>query len=81
MFDTQTVSETDRRHNFLTPETEISTKFDVGQNVAPWRVRQAHSGSKSPLTSQNVNAKQSTKVVSSVRFISISHIFRQEGEK
>ena len=36
--------------------------------VPPWRARQAHSGSNSPMTSQNVNAKQSRKVTSSVRF-------------
>ena len=67
---------------FLTLETGISANFDVRKNVVPpWRVRQAHSGSHSPVTSQNVNAKQSTKVASSVRFRHILHIFRQGWEK
>ena len=59
----------------LTLETEISANFDVRRNVVPrWRVRQAHSGSNSPMTSQNVNAKQSRKVASSMRFRHILHI-------
>ena len=54
---------------FLTLETGISTNFDVRGNVVPpWRVRQIHSGSNSSKTSQNVNAKQSRKVASSVLF-------------
>ena len=66
----------------LTLETGISANFDVRRNVVPlWRVRQAHSGSNSPMTSQNVNAKQSRKVASSVRLRHILHIFRQEWEK
>ena len=61
---------------FLTLETGISANFDVRRNVVPpWRVRQAHSGSNSPMTSQNVNAKQSRKVASSGRFRHILHIF------
>ena len=67
---------------FLTLETGISANFDVRRNVVPpWRVRQAHSGSNSPMTSQNVNAKQSRKVASSGRFRHILHIFGQEWEK
>ena len=67
---------------FLTLETGISANFDVRRNVVPpWRVRQAHSGSYSPMTPQNVNAKQSRKVASSVRFRHILHIFRQEREE
>ena len=59
----------------LTLETGISANFDVRRNVVPpWRVRQAHSGRNSPMTSQNVNAKQSRKVASSVRFRHILHI-------
>ena len=47
----------------------LSANFDVRRNVVPpWRVRQAHSGSNSPMTSQNVNAKQSRKVASRVHF-------------
>ena len=66
----------------LTLETGISANFDVRRNVVPpWRVRQAHSGSNSPMTSQNVNAKQSRKVASRVHFKHILHIFRQEWEK
>ena len=43
---------------FLTLETGISADFDFKRNVVPpWRVRQAHSGSNSPMTSQNVNTK------------------------
>ena len=62
-------------HIFLTLETGISANFDVRRNVVPpWRVRQAHSGSNSPMTSQNVNAKQSRKVASSVRFRHILQI-------
>ena len=64
---------------FLTLETGISANFDVRRNVVPpCRVRQAHSGSNSPMTSQDVNAKQSRKVASSGRFRHILHIFRQE---
>ena len=38
----------------LTLETGISANFDVRRNVVPpWRVRQAHSGSNSLMTSQN----------------------------
>ena len=67
---------------FLTLETGLSANFDVRRNVVPpWRVRKAHSGSNSPMTSQNVNAKQSRKVVSSGRFRHILHIFGQEWEK
>ena len=67
------------RKFFLTLETGISAHFDVRRNVVPpWRVRQAHSGSNSPMTSQNVNANQSRKVASSVRFRHILHVFRQE---
>ena len=63
----------------LTLETGISANFDVRRNVVPpWRVRQAHSGSNSPMTSQNVNVKQSRKVASRVRFRHILHIFREE---
>ena len=52
----------------LTLETGISANFDVRRNVVPpWRVRQAHSGSNSSMTSQNVNAKQ-TRKVAKVRF-------------
>ena len=59
---------------FLTLETGISANFDVRRNVVPpWRVRQAHSGSNSPMTSQNVNAKQSRKVASCVRLRHILH--------
>ena len=66
---------TEKRRNFLTFETGISANFDVRRNVVPsWRVRQAHSGSNSPMTSQNVNAKQSRTVASSVRFRHILHI-------
>ena len=66
----------------LTLETGISANFDVRRNVVPpWRVRQAHSGSNSSMTSQNVNAKQSSKATSSVRFRHILYIFRQEWEK
>ena len=44
--------------SLLTLETGISAKFDVGRNVVlSSRVRQAHSGSKSPMTSQNVNCQ------------------------
>ena len=65
-----------RRKYILTLETGISANFDVRRNVVPpWRVRQAHSGSNSPMTSQNVNAKQSRKVASRVRFNHILHIF------
>ena len=68
--------------SILTLETGISANFDVRRNVIPpWRVRQAHSGSKSPMTSQNVNAKQSRKVASRVRLRHILQIFRQEWEK
>ena len=64
---------------FLTLETGISANFDVRRNVVPpWRVRQAHSGSNSLMTSQIVNAKQSRKVASRVRFNHILPIFRQE---
>ena len=63
----------------LTLEIGISTNFDVRRNVVqPWRVRQAHSGSNSPVMSLNVNAKQSRKVLLSVRFRHILNIFRQE---
>ena len=56
------------RKHFLTLETGISANFDVRRNVVPpWRVRQAHSGSNSPMTPQNVNAKQSRKVASRVK--------------
>ena len=59
----------------LTLETGISANFDVRRNVVPpSRVRQAHSGSNSPMTSQNVNAKQSRNVASSGRFRHILHI-------
>ena len=67
------------KFRFLTLETGMSANFDVRRNVVPpWRVRQAHSGSNSPMTSQNVNAKQSRKVASSGRFRHILHIFGQE---
>ena len=70
------------RKVLLTLETGISANFNVRRNVVPpWRVRQAHSGSNSPMTSQNVNAKQSRKVASRVRFKHILHIFRQKWEK
>ena len=67
-----------QRYEFLTLETGISAKFDIKKIVVPpWRVRQSHSGSNSPMTSQNVNVKQSRKVASSACFISFLHIFRQ----
>ena len=69
----------------LTLETGISANFDVKRNVIPpLRIRRAHSGSNSPMTSQNINAKQCRKVASGVRFfffLHILHIFRQEWEK
>ena len=63
---------------FLTLETGISANFDVRRNVAPpWRVWQAHSGSNSPVTSQNgvfmVSGTQSNKVFI-VRIVSL-HIW------
>ena len=68
-------------HIFLTLETGISANFDVRRNVVPpWRVRQAHSGSNSPMTSQNVNAKQSRKVASRVRFKHFLHILVKNGK-
>ena len=66
----------------LTLETEISANFDVRRNVVPpWRVRQANSGSNSHMTSQDVNAKQSRKVASSVRFRHILHICGKNEKK
>ena len=60
---------------FLTFETGISANFDVRWNVVqPWRARQAHSRSNSPMTSHNLSAKQSRKVASKVHFRYILHI-------
>ena len=60
------------RINFL---SGIFVRFAVRWNVVThWRTRQAHCGSKSPMTLQNLNAKQSRKEAYSVHSISISHI-------
>ena len=67
--------------NFSLLRQEYPPILTSGEMIPPWRVRQAHSGSNSPMTSQNVNAKQSRKVAPSVRFRHILHIFRQEWEK
>ena len=42
--------------------------------------RKTHSGCYLPMTSENINAKQSRKVTSSDRFICNLHIFRKEWE-
>ena len=52
--------------------------FNVRRNIPPWRVRQAHSGSNSPMTPQNVNAKHARKVASIVRFRHIMQNVRQQ---
>ena len=74
---------------FLTLETAISATFNVRQNVVPpWRVWQAHSGSKSSMnlevnhlwTSMQNNLEK-LHLVCILIFISILHSFTQEQEK